>query len=171
MDEPAQEETMSAKKAKQKSAKRTTATTKTSKGFTDEERAAMKERAQELKAEARRGRGKKGKADGESDVLAKIAEMQGSDRAMAERIHAIVKASAPDLSPRTWYGMPAYAKDGKVVCYFTAAEKFKERYATFGFNAKANLDEGNMWPTSFALRELTAAEEERIGALVKKAVS
>jgi uncharacterized protein YdhG (YjbR/CyaY superfamily) len=162
-------ETKPAKKGRQKSAKRTTAINKKSKGFTDEERAAMKERARELKAEARRGRTKK---DGEADVVAKIAEMQGSDRAMAERIHAIVKASAPDLSPRTWYGMPAYANnDGKVICYFTAADKFKERYATFGFNDKANLDEGNMWPTSFALKELTAVEEERIVALVKRAVS
>jgi len=161
---------MSAKKATQKSAESTTASGKTSKGFTAEERAAMKERARELKAEARRGP-RAGKANGESDVLAKIAEMPEPDRAMAERIHARVKASAPDLSPRTWYGMPAYAKDGKVVCYFTPASKFKERYATFGFNAAANLDEGNMWPTSFALTELTAAEEARIGALVKKAVS
>ncbi|HWC31846.1 MAG TPA: DUF1801 domain-containing protein [Actinomycetota bacterium] len=131
----------------------------------------MKERAQELKAEARRGRGA-GKADGERDVLAKIAEMTQPDRAMAERLHAIVKATVPALSPRTWYGMPAYAnQEGKVVCYFTAASKFKERYATFGFNAAANLDEGAMWPTSFALKELTAAEEARIAALVKKAVS
>ncbi len=143
---------------------------KTFDGFTDEERAAMKERAQELKAAARRGP-RKGKADGERDVLAKIAEMPEADRAMAERLHAIIKASAPALSPKTWYGMPAYAKDGKVVCYFTPASKFKERYATFGFNAEANLDEGNMWPTSFALKKLTAAEEARIGALVKKAVS
>jgi uncharacterized protein YdhG (YjbR/CyaY superfamily) len=156
-----------AKKGTQQSGKRTTG--KASKGFTDEERAAMRERAQELKAAARRSP-RAGKADGESDVLAKIAEMPEADRAMAERIHAIVKASAPALSPRTWYGMPAYAKDGKVVCYFTPASKFKERYATLGFNAKANLDEGNMWPTSFALKELTAAEEARIGALVKRAV-
>jgi uncharacterized protein YdhG (YjbR/CyaY superfamily) len=162
---------MSPTKDKQKSAKRTTATNKKSSGFTAEERAAMKDRAQELKAEARRGRGKKGKADGERDVLAKIAEMPAPDRAMAERIHAIVQESAPELSPRTWYGMPAYTKDGKVVCYFSAASKFKERYATFGFNAKANLDEGNMWPTSFALKELTPAEEKRIAALVKEAVS
>ena len=160
-----------AKRATRKSAKSSTAIGKTSKGFTDEERAAMKERAREVKAEARRGPRAK-KADGESDVLAKIAEMPKPDRAVAERIHAIVKASAPALSPRTWYGMPAYAnEDGKVVCYFTAASKFKERYATFGFNAVANLDDGNMWPTSFALKELTAAEEARIGALVKKAVS
>ncbi len=129
----------------------------------------MKERAKELKAE---GRASKKKADGESDVLAKIAEMPEPDRALAEQIHSIIKASAPDLSPKTWYGMPAYAnKDGKVVCFFTAASKFNSRYATFGFNDVANLDEGAMWPTSFALKELTAAEEARIGALVKKAVS
>ena len=152
-----------AKKRTQESAKSTT--------FSDEERAAMKERARELKAEARRG-SRAGKTDGESDVLAKIAEMQGSDRAMAKRLHAIVKASAPALSPRTWYGMPAYAnKDGKVVCYFQSAQKFKTRYVTFGFSDEANLDEGAMWPTSFALTELTAAEEARIAALVKKAVS
>jgi uncharacterized protein YdhG (YjbR/CyaY superfamily) len=144
----------------------------TSKGFTDEERAAMKERAQELKADARRGsRSKKDEADGESAVLAKIAEMPESDRAMAERLHAIIKASAPALSPKTWYGMPAYAKDGKVVCYFQSAHKFKSRYATFGFNDSANLDEGSMWPTSFALKELTDAEEAKIVALVKKAVN
>jgi len=137
--------------------------TKQSKGFTAEERAAMKERARELKAEARR-------EDGEKAVLAKIAEMPKPDRVMAERIHAIVKASAPSLSPRTWYGMPAYAKDGKVVCYFQSAHKFKSRYATFGFNDTANLDKGAMWPTSFALKELTAADEKKIGALVKKAV-
>src|SRR5215207_2227505 len=131
-----------AKKATQKSAKSTTAVNKRSKGFTAEERAAMKERAQELKAEARR-------ADGESDVLAKIAEMPKSDRAMAERLHAIIKASAPALSPKTWYGMPAYAKGGKVVCYFQSAHKFDARYATFGFSDKANVDEGAMWPTSF----------------------
>jgi uncharacterized protein YdhG (YjbR/CyaY superfamily) len=155
----------------QKSAERTTASSKTFEGFTDEERAAMKERGQELKAEARRGR-RAGKADGESDVLAKIAEMPEPDRAMAERLHTLVKASAPALSPRTWYGMPAYAnKEGKVVCYFTAASKFNSRYATFGFNDDANLDEGTMWPTSFALTELTAADEARIAALVKKAVS
>ncbi len=151
----------------QKSTKSTTATDKTSKGFTAEERAAMKERAKELKAEARAN---KDKAEGESDVLAKIAEMPESDRAMAERLHAIIKASAPDLSPRTWYGMPAYAKDGKVVCFFTSADKFKSRYATFGFNDAANLDEGAMWPTSFALKELTPADEATIGKLVKKAV-
>jgi uncharacterized protein YdhG (YjbR/CyaY superfamily) len=156
--------TMSAKKATQKSAKSTTASAKKSKGFTAEERAAMKERAQELKAEAR-------KADGESALLAKIAEMPAPDRAMAKRLHEIVKASAPALSPKTWYGMPAYAnKDGKVVCFFTPASKFKERYATFGFNATANLDEGAMWPTSFALTKLTATEEAKIRRLVKKAV-
>ena len=140
------------------------------KAFTDEERAAMRDRAQEVKAEARRG-SRAGKADGESDVLAKIAEMQGSDRDMAERVHAIVKANAPSLSPKTWYGMPAYAKDGKVVCFFQSAQKFKARYATLGFNDKANLDEGAMWPTAFALKELTAAEEARIGELVRRAVS
>jgi uncharacterized protein YdhG (YjbR/CyaY superfamily) len=138
--------------------------------FTDEELAAMKERAKEQKAAARRGKGA-GKADGERDVLAKIAEMPESDRIMAERIHAIVKANAPDLTPKTWYGMPAYAKDGKIVCFFQSADKFKARYATFGFNDDANLDEGSMWPTSFALTELTAADEARIAALVKKAVS
>jgi uncharacterized protein YdhG (YjbR/CyaY superfamily) len=159
---------MSAKKPTQKSAKSTTATGKTSKGFTGEERVAMKERAQELKAAARRGP-RADKADGESDVLAKIAEMPGPDRAMAERLHAIIKASAPALSPRTWYGMPAYAKDGKVVCFFQSAEKFKTRYATFGFSDKANLDKGAMWPIAFALKELTATEEAKIAALVKKA--
>jgi uncharacterized protein YdhG (YjbR/CyaY superfamily) len=137
---------------------------KKSKGFTDEERAAMRERAKEQKAEAQ-------KADGERAVLAKIAEMQETDRAMAERLHEIVKANAPALSPKTWYGMPAYAKeDGKVVCHFQSAEKFGTRYATFAFSDRANLDEGAMWPTSFALKELTAAEEARIGALVKGAV-
>jgi uncharacterized protein YdhG (YjbR/CyaY superfamily) len=136
--------------------------------FTAEERAAMKERAQEQKAEARAG---KDKADGERDVLAKIAEMSEPERAMAERLHAIIKASAPALSPKTWYGMPAYAKDGKVVCFFQSARKFKTRYATFGFSDEANLDEGTMWPAAFALTELTAADEVRIGALVKKAVS
>jgi uncharacterized protein YdhG (YjbR/CyaY superfamily) len=139
-------------------------------GFTDEERAAMRERAQELKATARRGP-RANAADGESDVLAKIAEMPESDRTLAERLHAIIKASAPVLVPRTWYGMPAYAKDGQVVCFFQSAQKFKTRYATFGFSDKANLDEGDMWPTAFALTELTAATEARIGALVKKAVS
>ena len=138
------------------------------KGFTDEERAAMKERAQELKAEGRRG---KSKAAGESDLLAKIAEMPEPDRGMAKRLHALITASAPALSPKTWYGMPAYAKDGKVVCFFQSAAKFKSRYATLGFNDTASLDDGAMWPTSFALKELTAAEEARIGALVKKAVS
>jgi uncharacterized protein YdhG (YjbR/CyaY superfamily) len=137
-------------------------------GFTDEERAAMKERAKELKAEARAN---KSKADGERDVLAKIAEMPEADRAMAARVHTIVKASAPALSPRTWYGMPAYSKDGKIVCFFQSADKFKARYATFGFNDTANLDDGAMWPTSFALKALTAKEEAKIGALVKKAVS
>jgi uncharacterized protein YdhG (YjbR/CyaY superfamily) len=142
---------------------------KKSEGFTDEERAAMRERARELKAEARAN---KKKADGESDLLAKIAEMPQPDRAMAERLHEIVKASAPALSPKTWYGMPAYAnKDGKVLCYFQSAQKFDSRYATLGFNDAANLDEGAMWPTSFALKELTAAEEAKIGALVKRAVS
>jgi uncharacterized protein YdhG (YjbR/CyaY superfamily) len=154
----------------QKSAKRPTATDKTSGGWTDEERAAMKGRAQELKSEARRGK-RAGKADGENAVLAKLSEMPEPDRAMGERLHAIIKASAPDLTPKTWYGMPAYAKDGKVVCYFTPASKFKERYATFGFNDPANLDDGTMWPTSFALTELTAADEARIAELVKKAVS
>ena len=146
----------------QKSAKRPTATDKSSEEWTDEERAAMKERSRELKT---------GKADWESAVLAKIAEMPEADRAMAERLHAIIKANAPDLTPRTWYGQPAYAKDGKVVCFFQPADKFNSRYATFGFNDVANLDEGTMWPTSFALTELTAAEEARIAALVKKAVS
>ena len=145
---------MSPKKAPQKSTK--------SKGFTAEERAAMKERVQELKA---------GKADGESAVLAKIAAMPEPDRTMGRRLHAIVKASAPTLSPKLWYGMPAYAKDDKVVCFFQGAQKFKTRYATFAFSDKANLDEGHLWPTAFALKELTAAEEARIGALVKKAVT
>jgi len=157
-----------AKKSTRKSAKSTTASGKASKGFTDEERAAMKERAKELKAEARAN---KDRAEGERDVLAKIAEMQGPDRAMAKRLHAIIKASAPDLSPKTWYGMPAYAKDGKIVCFFTPASKFNSRYATFGFNDDANLDDGAMWPTSFALKKLTPAEEKKISALVKKAVS
>jgi uncharacterized protein YdhG (YjbR/CyaY superfamily) len=137
-------------------------------GFTDEERAAMKERSRELKAAARAD---KDRAAGESDVLAKIAEMQEPDRAMAERLHAIVKESAPGLAPRTWYGMPAYAKDGKVVCFFQSAQKFKTRYATFGFSDKANLDEGAVWPVAFALTKLTAADEAKIAALVKKAVS
>ena len=159
---------MSPKKYTQKSAKSTTTTGKTSKGFTDEERAAMKERAKELKAEARAN---KDKAEGESAVLAAIAAMQEPDRAMAKRLHAIIKASAPALSPKTWYGMPAYAKDGKVVCFFQTAQKFNTRYATLGFNDTANLDEGALWPTAFALKKLTAAEEAKIGALVKKAVS
>ncbi len=158
---------MSPKKATQER-KSTPAIDKTSKGFTDEERDAMRERARELKAEARANRKK---ADGESAVLAKIAEMPEPDRAMAERLHAIIQASAPALSPKTWYGMPAYAQDGKVVCFFQGAQKFKSRYATLGFSDAANLDEGAMWPTSFALKELTAAEEARISALVKKAVS
>jgi uncharacterized protein YdhG (YjbR/CyaY superfamily) len=163
---------MSPKKDTQKSVKSTTTIDKRSKGFTDEERAAMKERAQELKTAARRGpRGKKDKADAEGDVLAKIAAMPKPDRAKAERLHAIVKANAPALSPRPWYGMPAYAKDGNVVCFFQSAQKFKTRYATFGFSDKANLDEGTMWPTSFALKELTTADEAKIRALVKKAVS
>jgi uncharacterized protein YdhG (YjbR/CyaY superfamily) len=154
---------MSPKKATRKSAKSTTAIGKTSKGFSDEERAAMKERAQEMMVN---------KADGESAVLAKVAAMQGPDRAMGERLHAIIKASAPALSPKTWYGMPAYAnKDGKVVCFFQSAQKFKTRYATFGFSDAANLDQGAMWPTTFALTKLTAAEEAKIAALVKKAVS
>ena len=161
---------MRPKKKTQKSARSATVAGKAVKGFTDEERAAMKERVQELKAEASRGPRAK-KADGEGDVLAKIAEMPAPDRAMAERLHAIVKASAPALSPRTWYGMPAYAKDGNVVCFFQSAHKFKARYATFGFSDKANLDEGSVWPVAFALKELTATDEVRIGALVKKAVS
>jgi uncharacterized protein YdhG (YjbR/CyaY superfamily) len=152
---------MSAKKTTRKSAKRTSATNK---GFTAEERAAMKERAKELKAAARR-------EDGEKAILAKIAEMPQSDRVMAKRFHDIIKANAPDLAPKTWYGMPAYAnKDDKIVCFFQAADKFKSRYATFGFNEDANLDEGDMWPTSFALKKLTAAEEAKIAKLVKKAV-
>jgi uncharacterized protein YdhG (YjbR/CyaY superfamily) len=150
-----------------KSAKSTTASGKKPAGFTDEERAAMKERAQELKAEAR---AKKDRAVGESAVLAKIAEMEGPDRAMAGRLHEIIKASAPSLSPKTWYGMPAYARDGKVVCFFQSAQKFNARYATLGFSDTANLDEGAMWPTAFALKELTTAVEAEIGALVKKAV-
>jgi uncharacterized protein YdhG (YjbR/CyaY superfamily) len=152
----------------QKSAKRTTAAGRTSKGFTEDERAAMKARARELKAEARVG---KNRAEGERDLLAAIAAMTQPDRAMAKRLHAIVEAVAPALWPKTWYGMPAYAKDGKVVCFFKSAEKFNSRYATFGFEEAANLDEGAMWPTSFALKELTAADEKKIAALVKKAVS
>ena len=154
---------MSAKKATQKSASSTMAAGKTSRGFTDEEKAAMKERARELKAAAE-------KEDGESEVLAKIAEMKEPDRAMGERLHAIIKASAPALSPRLWYGMPAYARDGKVVCFFQSAQKFKTRYATLGFSDAAKLDDGALWPTAYALKELTAAEEARIGTLVKKAV-
>ena len=161
---------MSLKKDTQKSAKSTTATRKKVEGFTDEERVAMKERLQELKAAARRGP-RADKADGESAVLAKIAELPEPDRSMARRLHAIIKASAPALSPKLWYGMPAYAKDGKVVCFFQSAAKFKARYATFGFSDQASLDDGAMWPTAFALKALTASEEARICALVKKAVS
>jgi len=158
---------MSPKKDTQKSAKSTTATGKTSKGFTDEERAAIKERAKELKAEARAN---KDKAEGESDVLAKIAEMPEPERTMATRLHAIITASAPALAPKTWYGMPAYAKDGKIVCFFQSAQKFNTRYATLGFSDTANLDEGALWPVAFALKELNASEEAKIRALVKKAV-
>jgi uncharacterized protein YdhG (YjbR/CyaY superfamily) len=160
---------MSPKKETLKSAKSASAAGKPVAGFTDEERAAMKERAQELKADGRRGPGAKN-ADGEGDALAKIAEMPEKDRVMAERLHAVVKAAAPDLTPKTWYGMPAYAKDGNVVCFFQSANKFKARYATFGFSDKANLDEGTVWPVSFALKELTADDEATISALVKKAV-
>jgi hypothetical protein len=152
-----------AKKGTEKSARSTTAK------FTDEERAAMKDRVQELKTAARRGP-TADEADGESEVLAKIAEMPEPDRAMGKRLHAIIKASAPALTPRLWYGMPAYARDGKVICFFQSAQKFKTRYATFGFSDKAKLDEGAMWPTAFALNELTAEDEARIGALVKRAV-
>ena len=158
---------MTPKKETRQSAKDTAGTTKTSKGFTDDERAAMKERARELKTETRRGADR---AEGERDLLAKIAEMPEPDRGMAKRLHAIIQASAPALSPKTWYGMPAYAKDGKVVCFFQSAQKFKSRYATFGFSDEANLDQGAMWPTAFALKELNAAEEARIAALVKQAV-
>ena len=143
---------------------------KGSKGFTDDERAAMRERAQEARSAARRG-SRATKADGESDLLAKIAEMPEHDRAIAERLHAIIMASAPGVSPRTWYGMPAYAKDGKVVCFFQSGHKFKTRYATLGFSDKANLDDGAMWPNAFALKDLTAVEEARISALVQKALS
>jgi uncharacterized protein YdhG (YjbR/CyaY superfamily) len=143
---------------------------KASKGFTDDERAAMRERAQEVKSAARRG-SRGAKADGESDVLAAIAAMPEHDRAIAERLHAIIKAAAPGVTPRTWYGMPAYAKDGKVVCFFQSAHKFKTRYATLGFSDKANLDDGAMWPNAFALKDLTAVEEARISALVQKALS
>ena len=153
-----------------RSTKRTAASDKTFEGFTDEERAAMKERGQELKAAARRGQGA-AKADGESDVLAKIAEMPESDRLMAERLHALIKSSVPALAPRLWYGMPAYAKDDKMICFFQPAQKFKTRYATLGFSDKANVDDGTMWPTSYALTELNAADEARISALVKKAVN
>ena len=153
-----------AKKSTSRSTTRTSAARNSSKAFTAEERAAMKERARELKAEA-------SKADGERELLAKIAEMKGSDRAMAKRLHAVITASVPSLSSKTWYGMPAYAKDGKIVCFFQSAEKFKSRYATFGFSDEANLDAGDMWPTSFALKELTPTQEKKIAALVKKAVS
>jgi uncharacterized protein YdhG (YjbR/CyaY superfamily) len=156
--------------AKRGTEKSTTATGKNPTGFTEDERAAMRERLQEMKAEARRG-SRRIKADGEADVLAKIAELPQPDRAMAERLHAIIKANAPALSPKTWYGMPAYAKDGNVVCFFQGAQRFKTRYATLGFSDKAKLDEGRMWPTAFALKELTAADEAKIGALVKRAVS
>jgi uncharacterized protein YdhG (YjbR/CyaY superfamily) len=157
-----------AKKGTQESATSTAANANKSKGFADEERAAMKERAKELKAETRAN---KTRAEGESDVLAKIAEMPEPDRVLGERLHAIITASAPVLAPKLWYGMPAYAKDGKIVCFFQSAQKFNTRYATFGFSDTANLDEGTLWPTAFALKALTATEEERIGALVKKAVS
>jgi hypothetical protein len=157
-------------KTRQKSAKSTTAIDKRYEGFTDEERAAMKDRVQEQKVATRRGP-RANEADEESAVLAKIAEMPGPDRAMGERLHAVIKASAPALSPRLWYGMPAYAKDGKVVCHFQPAQKFKTRYSSLGFSDQANLDEGAMWPVAFALTELTADDEARIGALVKKAVS
>jgi uncharacterized protein YdhG (YjbR/CyaY superfamily) len=159
---------MSEKKTTQKSAKSTTAKGRTSKGFTEDERAAMKARARELKAEERAS---KNRAEGERDLLAAIDAMGEPDRALAKRLHAIVEANAPALWPKTWYGMPAYAKDGKIVCFFKSAEKFNSRYATFGFEEAANLDQGAMWPTSFALTELTAADEKKIGALVKKAVS
>jgi uncharacterized protein YdhG (YjbR/CyaY superfamily) len=159
-----------AKKGTQKSPKSTTTTGKKPKSFTDEERVAMRERLQELKADARRGR-RADKTDGESAVLAKIAALPQPDRAMGERLHAIIKANAPALSPKTWYGMPAYAKDGNVVCFFQSGQTFKTRYATLGFSDKANLDEGHMWPTAFALKELTTAEEAKICALVRKAVS
>lgn len=157
-----------AKKSTQKSAKNATVTGAKDKGFTAEEKVAMKERAQELKAEARAN---KDKAAGEADVLAKIGEMPEPERAMAKRLHEIIKANAPMLMPKTWYGMPAYAKDGKIVCFFQSAQKFGSRYATLGFNDQANLDDGNLWPTAFALKKLSAAEEAKIGALVKKAVS
>ncbi len=159
---------MSPKKETQKSTKSTTASNKKPKGFTDDELTAMKARVQEMKTETHAN---KNKADGESEVLAKIDAMPESDRSIAKRLHEIIKASAPALTPKTWYGMPAYAKDGKVVCFFQSAQKFKTRYATFGFSDAANLDEGTLWPVAFALKELTAAEEARIVALVKKAVN
>jgi uncharacterized protein YdhG (YjbR/CyaY superfamily) len=158
-----------AKKGTETAAKSTKVIGKASKGFTDEERAAMRERVQELKAAPRPGP-RADKADGERAVLAKIATMRAPDRALAERLHAIIKSSAPALSPKLWYGMPAYAQDGKVVCFFQSAQKFSTRYATFGFSDKANLDEGALWPVAFAVKKLTAADEARIGALVKKAV-
>jgi hypothetical protein len=167
-----EEVSMSPKKDTQKPAKRTTATDKKDKGFTEEERAAMQERVEELKAAERRGpRASKDEADGESTVLAKIAEMPEPDRAMGQRLHAIIRSSAPALSPRLWYGMPAYARDGKVVCFLQAAQKFKTRYSTLGFSDTAHLDEGNLWPVAFALKGLTDVEGARISALVKKAVS
>ena len=159
-----------AKKRTQKSPRSATAPRNKPRGFTDDERVAMRERLQEVQAESRRG-ASAGRADGESDVLAKIAALPQPDRAIAERLHAIIKANAPALSPKTWYGMPAYARDGNVVCFFQSAQKFKTRYATLGFSDKANLDEGHMWPTAFAVKELTAAEEANIGALIRKAVS
>ncbi len=161
---------MSPKKDRQKSPRSPTAIRKQSKGFTHEERVAMQERIQELKATARRGP-RADKTDGESTVLAKLAEMPEPDRAMGTRLHAIIKASAPALAPRLWYGMPAYAKGGKVVCFFQSAQKFNTRYATFGFSDTAHLDEGALWPVAFAVKELTAVEEARISALVQKAVS
>jgi uncharacterized protein YdhG (YjbR/CyaY superfamily) len=166
-----QEISMDSEKDTQKSAESAATSDKKSSGFSDDERAAMKEHAKELKVEARRQQAKKDEADGESDVLAKIAELPEPERAMAMRLHEIIKASAPGLSPKTWYGMPAYARDGKVVCHFQSAQKFKTRYATFGFSDEANLDEGSMWPVAFALKELTAVEEAMIRALLKKAVS
>ena len=161
---------MSPRKDEKKPSTRPAAKGRTGEGFTDEERAAMRDRARELKAAARRGP-RAAKGDGEREVLAKLAEMPGPDRALGERLHAIIKANAPDLSPRLWYGMPAYAKDDKVVCFFQGAGKFKTRYATLGFSDQANLDDGRLWPTSFALTELTAAEEAAIVALVRKAVN
>ena len=158
------------KKGTQTSASSTTSTKKRYEGFTDEEKAAMQDRVQEMKTDGRRA-SRADKADGESELLAKVAEMPASDRAMAKRLHAIVKAAAPGLSPTTWYGMPAYTKDGKVVCFFQSAQKFKSRYATFGFSDKANLDEGGLWPVAYAVKDLTGAEEAKIAALVKKAAS